>query len=150
MSMIRLPTKESGGKANLHKGGIGMGLSIREGHGINPYWPGHGGAIDTHPDTGAVLTDLVIPGWEKVLEIAALAQASSRLGYAGVDIVLDRKGPKVLEVNKRPGLEIQNTNLAGLLQRIHFIEEKLVTHRFKPVTEKIRLAMEWDIRGWTA
>lgn len=148
MAMARLPTKESGGAANLHKGGIGMGLNISDGKGVNPYWPGHGGSVERHPDTGAVLVDMEIPDWEKLLQIASLAQGASRLGYAGVDIVLDLKGPMVLEVNKRPGLEIQNTNLSGLLKRVRYIEENLQEFRFRPVSEKVRLSMEWDRRGW--
>ncbi len=148
MAMTRLPTLESGGAANIHKGAISMGLTIAGGRGINPYWRGHGGAIKKHPDTNAVLTEMKIPSWSKLLEVACLAQGASRLGYAGVDIVLTKKGPKVLEVNKRPGIEIQNTNLAGLLKRIRFIEQQLPIHRFKPVEEKVKLAQKWDTEGW--
>jgi len=37
------------------------------------------------------------------------------LGYMGIDFVIDeRYGPQILEVNVRPGLEIQNINGAGL------------------------------------
>src|SRR5680860_605741 len=31
MAMLRLPTKESGGKANLHLGGIGLGIDVAKG-----------------------------------------------------------------------------------------------------------------------
>jgi len=148
MSMTRLPTQESDGAANLHKGAIGMGLRIEDGSGVNPFWPGHGGSIEKHPDTGAVLTTMVVPNWSRLLEIACLAQGASRLGYVGVDIVLDRKGPMVLEVNKRPGLEIQNTNLAGLLARLRFVEERLPENGFKPVSERVELARKWDRKGW--
>jgi alpha-L-glutamate ligase-like protein len=148
MAMTRLPTKESGGTANIHKGALSMGLTISEGKPVNPFWKGRGGAIKMHPDTGAVLTEMKIPNWQKVLETACMAQAASRLGYVGVDIVLDKKGCMVLEVNKRPGLEIQNTNLAGLLKRLDFVENRLHLHRFKPVPEKVKLSMKWDKEGW--
>ncbi|MCI0497569.1 MAG: hypothetical protein L0Z54_04685 [Thermoplasmata archaeon] len=148
MAMTRLPTKESEGKANLHKGAIGMGLRISDGRGMNPFWRGRGGKIVDHPDTGARLTDMKVPEWSEVLRIACLAQAASRLGYAGVDIVFDRKGPMVLEVNKRPGLEIQNTNLAGLLRRVRYVESQLPVHGFDPVEERVRLARLWDEEGW--
>ena len=82
------------------------------------------------------------------MEISSLAQIASRLGYVGVDLVLDKNGPMVLEVNKRPGLEIQNTNLAGLLKRIEVIEKKLPDLRFKTVEEKVRLSQHWDKQGW--
>ncbi|MGA1793744.1 MAG: sugar-transfer associated ATP-grasp domain-containing protein [Thermoplasmatota archaeon] len=148
MSMMRLPTLESGGSANMHKGAIGMGLRIKDGGGINPFWKGHGGSIEKHPDTGKDLKTLRIPNWSDLLLVAAKAQAASRLGYVGVDIVLDRSGPMVLEVNKRPGLEIQNTNLEGLLKRLRFIEERLPDVQFLPVSRKVAMAQDWDRRGW--
>jgi hypothetical protein len=148
MAMTRLPTQESEGAANLHKGAIGMGLNISEGGGVNPFWRGHGGSIEIHPDTQAVLTDMKIPNWPEVLKIACLAQGASRLGYVGVDIVLDKSGPMVLEVNKRPGLEIQNTNLSGLLKRLEFVENKISEHGYKSVEERVALSMKWDVEGW--
>jgi len=148
MSMMRLPTTESGGSANMHKGAIGLGLRISDGKGINPFWKGHGGSIEKHPDTGMDLKTLVIPRWGDLLQVAAKAQVSSRLGYVGVDIVLDRSGPMVLEVNKRPGLEIQNTNLEGLLKRLRFIEERLPDLQFLPVTRKVVMSQNWDRGGW--
>ncbi len=37
------------------------------------------------------------------------------LGYIGVDICIDQtRGPLVLEVNGRPGIEIQNVQKRGL------------------------------------
>ncbi len=148
MSMVRLPTKESRGAANLHKGAIGMGLTIADGRGVNPFWRGHGGQVEQHPDTGAPLEELTIPDWTRLLEIASRAQGASRLGYVGVDMVMDASGPMVLEVNKRPGLEIQNTNLAGLLRRIRRVEADLAEHRFRPVSERVRLSQDWDREGW--
>jgi glutathione synthase/RimK-type ligase-like ATP-grasp enzyme len=50
-----------------------------------------------------------------VLEVARRAAGSVPLGYLGVDVVLDlQRGPLVLEINARPGLEIQNVNALGL------------------------------------
>ena len=69
---------------------------------------------------------------------------ASRLGYSGVDIVIDRKkGPMILEVNKRPGMGIQNTNKAGLLKRLRFVEERLSELEHLPAEKKIELAMGW-------
>lgn len=151
MAMTRLPTKESEGKANLHKGAIGMGLTLSGGRGQNSIWRGHSSKIQKHPDTGAILTEMRIPKWSELLRIATLAQASTNLGYVGVDIVPDRSGPVVLEVNKRPGLEIQNTNKAGLLQRLEFIERKIYENpdvRFQSVDERVALSRQWDREGW--
>ncbi len=41
----------------------------------------------------------------------------------GTDMVLDQEeGPMVLELNARPGLAIQIANGAGLLPRLHHVE----------------------------
>jgi len=121
MAMARLPTRESGGRANLHSGAVGCGVQMSAGRVTRATW--HGRAVAKHPDTGMSLAGFSIPFWSQILEIAAAGQIASGLGYAGVDIVLDaQRGPLVLEVNKRPGLEIQNANRAGLLKRLRAIE----------------------------
>ena len=50
-----------------------------------------------------------------MLDIAVRMQEASKLGYIGVDIVLDKElGPLVLEINARPGISIQIANNKGL------------------------------------
>ncbi len=45
------------------------------------------------------------------------------LGYLGVDLVLDRTlGPLMLELNARPGLNIQIANRRGLWDRLKTVE----------------------------
>ncbi len=122
MAMARLPTQESDGKANLKQGAIGAAIDLRTGKITRAEYKAH--PITHHPDTKQRIVDFELPSWPNILAIACLAQKSSGLGYAGVDIVIDEKGkPLVLEINKRPGLEIQNINLASLLKRLRFIEE---------------------------
>jgi alpha-L-glutamate ligase-like protein len=113
MAMIRVPTAESGGKANLHQGGLGIALDLETGRTTRAHH--HGRPVELHPESGARLVGLEIPGWREVLEVARRAAGSVPLGYLGVDVVLDlERGPLVLEINARPGLEIQNVNAAGL------------------------------------
>ena len=46
------------------------------------------------------------------------------LGYLGVDIVIDRDlGPLILEMNARPGLNIQIANQTGIAHRIARVDE---------------------------
>ncbi|MEJ2297116.1 MAG: sugar-transfer associated ATP-grasp domain-containing protein, partial [Woeseiaceae bacterium] len=79
--------------------------------------------VDDHPDTGALVAGLEIPQWDFILESSAEAFKVTGLGYLGVDMVIDRNlGPLILEMNARPGLNIQIANSAGLLQRIQRIE----------------------------
>lgn len=50
-------------------------------------------------------------------------QKVTGISFLGCDIVLDeRQGPLILEMNVRPGLEIQNVNLASLRSRLDRVE----------------------------
>jgi alpha-L-glutamate ligase-like protein len=117
MAMVRLPTNESDGKANLHQRAIGAGVSLETGRITRAVVKGE--VITHHPDTGVKLIGFEIPGWERVLELASKCGPAVGLGYCGADIVLDvNDGPLVIEVNAHPGIEIQNINQKGLKARI--------------------------------
>lgn len=133
MAMLRLPTRDSDGKANLHAGGIGVGIDIARG--ITTTAVQYDKFIDEHPDYGISLRGIKIPFWNKILEIAVKCQVCTGLGYVGVDIVIDRiKGPMVLELNARPGLAIQianNDGLKGRLERVTGLRIKSIEHGIK-------------------
>jgi alpha-L-glutamate ligase-like protein len=120
MAMLRLPTRESQGRANLHQGGVGVGIELRSGRTTRAICRGH--AIDRHPDTTVPLRGLEIPEWNRVLDLSTRLARATGLGFLGVDIVLDpEEGPLILEANVRPGLAIQIANgqgLRGVLQEI--------------------------------
>ncbi len=121
MAMVRLPTRLSGGKANLHQGAIGTGVNLATGMTLGGVF--HNDTIDYHPDTLKPIVDIQVPYWDKILEIAASCYELTGLGYLGVDIVLDKEqGPLMLELNARPGLNIQIANREGVLQRYRTIE----------------------------
>ena len=116
-AMLRLPTVQSRGKANLHQGGIGAGVDIVTGKTTNAFHLGR--LIKTHPDTNASLINFQVPHWERILEISKVIGKHSPLRYIGVDLTIDKvMGPSVLEFNARPGLGIQNANKKGLQQLI--------------------------------
>lgn len=122
MAMLRLPTKESGGRANLHQGAIGVGIDMATGITTKAVW--HGKLIKEKPDSALKLAGLQIPEWDKILETAARTSQIEGLGYMGVDIVLHpEKGPMVLEVNSQPGLQIQLANQSGLKKRLERVED---------------------------
>ena len=121
MVMMRLATKESGGRANLHQGAVGVGLDVRTGKTLNAVM--HNRPIKIHPDTGANLMDLKVPFWKEHLLIGAMAYDMTGLGSLGADIVLDKnRGPMMLEINARPGLAIQIANGFGLKGRLREID----------------------------
>jgi len=121
MAMVRLPTRESRGRANLHQGAVGVGVHLKSGR-------THGGvckdrAVSVHPDTGQAVGGRSIPRWNDLLAAAMKLADGLELGYLGVDFVLDAAvGPVVLEANARPGLNIQVANRCGLLPRLRWID----------------------------
>jgi len=122
MAMLRIPTEESNGKANLHQGAIGLGIDLATG--ITTFAVHNGQLINRIYDRKRKkmikVNGIKTPFWKKILETAVSCQeAIPSLQYLGVDIVLDKeKGPMVLELNARPGLSIQVCNRAGLRRRL--------------------------------
>jgi alpha-L-glutamate ligase-like protein len=139
MSMMRLATHSSDGKANLHQGAVGVGLDLASGRSL--YAVQYNRPLKLHPDTGQPLNTLTIPHWHELMCLGASCYEITGLGYLGADIVMDRnRGPLIMELNARPGLSIQIANNTGLSPRIH----RIVSVASKPlgVEERVRLSME--------
>jgi len=116
MAMVRVPTEESRGKANLHMGGLGLGVDLSKGE--ITHMSHYNKIIKTHPDFGD-LKGTKIPFWNEVLLQATQIQNMITLGYLAVDIVIDADmGPTLLEINARAGLGVQVANLAPLRDRL--------------------------------
>jgi alpha-L-glutamate ligase-like protein len=124
MAMLRLPTRESNGRANLHQGGIGTGVDLDSGrthHAVQ-----RNRFVDCHPDTGRPVVGMRVPHWGQVLSMSRRVAEAVGLGYVGVDIVVDaERGPMLLEANARPGLAIQIANGRGLRPRLEAIDALL-------------------------
>lgn len=137
MVMLRLPTKKSGGRANLHSGGIGVGIDLATGLTTNAIF--NRKLIDYYPGTRYLLRGIKVPYFKQILNLAIQAQKVLRANFLGVDIVIDREeGPVILEVNTRPGLQIQLANLAGLTERIERVRDLRSTSEIR----RARLAQD--------
>lgn len=121
MAMLRLPTHESGGRANLHQGAIAAAINLATGQ-------TYGGVrknrvLDVHPDTKNPIAGLNVPDWRTVIDASMRLGDALELGYIGIDFVIDaEKGPVVLEANARPGLAIQVANREGILPKLERIK----------------------------
>jgi alpha-L-glutamate ligase-like protein len=140
MAMVRVATQASRGRANLHLGGIGVGIDLTSGVTtsalVGRQW------ITRHPDTQEVLRGHTIPYWNELLVIAARCAEAVALGYIGVDLTLDaRSGPCVLELNARPGLLIQLVNRRGLRPLITAVEQRVPDAL--SVLERVYLGQEY-------
>lgn len=121
MSMTRVPTRQSNGKANLHQGAIGIAIDIASGVTTSAQFLGR--PVDTHPDSGIAVLGRMLPFWPEVINLAERAARAVPLKYLGVDISISPDGPLLLEINVRPGLEIQNVNNRGMLPILQVITE---------------------------
>jgi len=136
MAMLRLPTSESGGKANVHLGGIGIGIDIAKG--ITTHAAQYHHMID-HLPHGSPVSGIQIPQWDEMLLISSRIQYITNIGYLAVDLTLDKDlGPVLLEVNARAGLMVQVANLAPLQSRLKRVEGLKVSSPEKGV----RIAQE--------
>jgi alpha-L-glutamate ligase-like protein len=122
MAMVRLPTRKSEGKANLHQGATGAGIDIATGTTLDAVWNNQ--IVNEQPDTGFPVSGIQVPHWDTILRTSARCHEMTGLGYQGADFILDRnKGALLLELNARPGLNIQIANQAGLHNRLKLVEQ---------------------------
>jgi alpha-L-glutamate ligase-like protein len=141
MAMTRLPTRQSHGKANLHQGAIGIGIDLGSGVTVGGVWGNS--PVSVHPDTGFEVEGFQIPYWGQIVSMAARCYEAVELGYLGVDIVLDRDlGPLILELNARPGLNIQLANRRGLAPRLDRVDALETIE--KPPDQRV----EWACRAF--
>lgn len=139
MAMLRLPTSESGGRANLHQGALGVGIDLDRGRASSAIRGRD--YLTRHPDTDAELSGFPLPRFDECLLHSARVARTIGLGYVGIDLVVDdAKGPVVLEVNARPGLSIQLANRAGLGLALDAIDRLPESERSE--TECIEVARE--------
>ncbi|MBD2857546.1 alpha-L-glutamate ligase-like protein [Spongiibacter sp. KMU-158] len=124
LAMLRLPTRQSNGKANLHQGAIGVGVDLATGITLDGTW--HNKKIQKHPDTVNPVRGVQLPYWDGFISLATRCYELTGLGYLGVDMVLDKDmGPLMLELNARPGLNIQIANDVGLAARCKVVEKEI-------------------------
>lgn len=121
MAMVRLPTKASRGRANLHQGAVAAAIELATGRTFGGVCQGR--VVTHHPDTGQPIAGLQVPDWDRVLTGAMHLADGLELGYVGVDFVVDAQvGPVILEANARPGLAIQVANRQGLRPRLDYVD----------------------------
>lgn len=136
MAMLRIPTTQSGGKANVHCGGIGIGIDLA--NGTTTHAAQYNSIIHNLPH-GRAASGIQIPDWPRLLLIASHIQEITNIGYLAVDLTIDaEQGPLLLEVNARAGLMVQVANVAPLRKRLERIKG---THIRKP-EQGVRIAQD--------
>ncbi len=138
MAMLRLPTAESQGKANMALGAIGAAIDIGSGK-LTTAVKGKKGTIEYIPHNNIRIAGMQVPHWDTILKLAVKSQNISGLGWASVDFLIDREdGPRVVELNARTGLSIQLADQEGMRSRL----EKIKGVKVKSSKHGIRLGRE--------
>ncbi|MBI2830599.1 MAG: ATP-grasp domain-containing protein [Chloroflexi bacterium] len=115
MAMLRYPTVQSHGRSNLHQGALGFGISLDSGA-ITYVHSKKEGKEFALSDLNIPLS-FVMPKWQEMKSVARESSELANLRLSGVDIILNSEDAvMVLEINGRPGLEIQNMNENSLLE----------------------------------
>lgn len=102
---------------NFHAGGIVAPVDIHTGllgYGVDGGKLGAGAhRFENHPDTGGRIAGRRLPGWQEVLDLACKAHSKAFADQVtvGWDIALTKEGPRLVEGNKGPCVD--------LLQRPH-------------------------------
>lgn len=131
-AMIRMPTALSGGKANLAQGGAGFGIDVTTGE-ILSFFQHKTLHHDVFPERYRFLRWKKIGYWNDILLYSSQIQIFANLGYLALDWVITPTGPKLLELNARAGLEVQNVNGIALRSRLRKVENIRITDPVKGV-----------------
>lgn len=125
-AMVRIPTERSGGKANLAAGGIWAWIDIWTWI-IKSVYVNHKSYTNKFPEEYKHLKWIKIPYRDDILLWSSKIQYFVNLGYLALDWVITDDGPKLLEINARAGLELQNITwikLANVLDKISDLKIK--------------------------
>lgn len=144
-AMLRLPTAESGGKANLARGGIGLGLNVATGT-VEKLLRNKKVYQNEFPEGYEEMQGDRLPYWDLILQYSSKIQFYTNLGYLALDWVITTDGPKLLEMNARAGLEVQNANILPLRRRLEQVSNLAITDPEKGV-EIAKTLFDTDTQG---
>ncbi|MFA5925738.1 MAG: sugar-transfer associated ATP-grasp domain-containing protein [Parcubacteria group bacterium] len=120
MAMLRHSTKATRGRANLTVGAIGVGIDVKTGKVTHLFSKKEERAFKLSDFD--IPENFRIPHWGKLIEASIEASKLSQLLISGVDLIIDKNDRVVLiEINGRPGIEIQNVNQKSLLESMNLL-----------------------------
>jgi len=95
---------------NIHAGGIATSIDLESGRlgaASDIGMSAARGWLDRHPDTGATITDEILPGWPSIRDLALRAHAAfTDRVCIGWDIALTGGGPCLVEGNGAPDVDL--------------------------------------------
>lgn len=110
---------------NYHLGGIMAPIDVHTGKLLGPAIDESGETYQTHPISGAVISEVTIPSWQETLALCRQAAAKNPdVRFCGWDVGMTERGPVLIEGNHDPGTyamwqrSIYRERLGGLLPRL--------------------------------
>lgn len=134
-AMIRVPTTKSKWKANLAAWWIGFGINIWNGK-INSMLYKKSIKRSKFPKKYKDLWDKKIPYRDDILFLSSKIQYFVNLGYLALDRVITNDWPKLLEINARAWLEVQN--IAGI--KLEKILDKIADLKIEDPEKWVQIA----------
>ncbi len=147
-AMVRVPTAQSGWKANLAQWWVGLGVEVWSWK-IKSMYYNRKIFTDKFPGWFEQFYKKKLPFWDDILLYSSKIQYFVNIGYLALDWVITDEGPKLLEINARAGLEVQNASVVYLKKRLEKISDIKVTEPEKGVeiakslftTEKVPVSL---------
>lgn len=164
-AMLRVPTAESDGKANLDQWAIGFGVEVWTWRiiSLSKWWKAW---ATNFPAPYEWFENKQLPYREDILQYSSKIQYLVNLWYLALDWVITPDGPKLLEINARAWLKFQNASLLPLKKRLDKIADIEVTtpekwveiaqslfgkHKtwWAPASQVVYLSQYWTLKQWT-
>lgn len=121
-AMVRMPTINSWWKANLSQGWIWFWIEVWSWT-VNTVYVDWKVYKKDFPEKFKWLKWFEIPFWDEILHASSKAQFFVNLWYLALDWVITESWPKILEINARAGLEIQNVCILPLKNRLNKLRD---------------------------
>lgn len=125
-AMVRMPTKSSHWKANLAQGWIWIWIEVWSGT-TNTFYQNWKVYENNFPLEYTKMEDFQLPFWDYILLNSSKTQFFVNMGYLAIDWVITKEWPKILEINARAWLEIQNVCLLPLKKRLDKVKDFKIT-----------------------
>ena len=141
-AMVRMPTHKSEWKANLARWWVGLGIEIWTWK-INSMF--HKGKLlkNKFPEEFKSIKNHKLPYWDDILFLSSKIQYFVNLWYLALDWVITDEGPKLLEINARAGLEVQNISGMKLKNTLNKISDLKISDPEKWVEIAKSLFSKW-------
>lgn len=147
--MIRYPTYASGSKANLSQWGIGLWIEVWSGRIKSMYYKKQ--IFDKEfPGELKEFYNKKVPFREDLMFLSSRIQYFENLGFLWLDWVISEEGPKILEINSRSWLEVQNASLLPLRRRLEKIGNTKVKdpEKWVEIAKSLFTSIKTNISLW--